>query len=79
VIKPRREELKKGRVHLTVTNEFQSDKYPWCPTGFVPLKISDSLARDSLWDYAQRRRVIDREFSEDLEEALAYASGPDVK
>lgn len=68
----RRLELKAGREHLTVTNEFQSDKYPWCPAGFVPLKITDPMARQSLWDYARRRRVVDAEFSDDLEEALAY-------
>ena len=71
---PRRLELKPGREHLTVTNEFQSDKYPWCPAGFVPLKITDPMARDLLWDYAYRRREIDKEFSHDLEDALAYAS-----
>jgi len=68
----KRLELKEGRKHLTVTNEFQSDKYPWCPAGFVPLKITDLMARDSLWNYAQRRRVVDSEFSRDLEDALLF-------
>ena len=70
---PRRLQLKEGREHLTVTNEFQSDKYPWCPAGFVPLKVTDPMARDSLWDYARRRRVVDEEFTRDLEEALLFA------
>jgi len=74
MVEIRRLELKHGREHLTVTNEFQSDKYPWCPAGFVPLKVTDPMARDSLWDYARRRRVVDREFSDDLEEALAYSA-----
>ena len=69
----RREKLAEGREHLTVTNEFQSDKYPWCPVGFVPLKVTDPMARDSLWDYARRRRVVDEEFTRDLEEALLFA------
>lgn len=69
----RREELAEGREHLTVTNEFQSDKYPWCPAGFVPLKVTDPMATTLLWAYAGRRRVVDKEFSRDLEEALLYA------
>jgi len=69
----RRLELKDGREHLTVTNEFQSDKYPWCPAGFVPLKITDLMARDLLWHYAYLRRGVDKEFSRDLEEALVCA------
>ena len=70
----RRLSLKDGRDHLTVTNEFQSDKYPWCPAGFVPLKVTDPMARTVLLDYARWRRVVDSEFSRDLEDALAYAS-----
>lgn len=70
---PRRLELKEGREHLTVTNEFQSDKYPWCPAGFVPIKITDPLAMDLLSEYADRRRVIDAEFTRDLNEALTFA------
>lgn len=69
----RRLELMEGRKHLTVTNEFQSDKYPWCPAGFVPLKVTDPMARKALLDYASRRRVVDSEFSRDLEDALAYS------
>ena len=72
-VQVRREELAEGREHLTVTNEFQSDKYPWCPAGFAPLKVTDPMARDSLWDYARRRRVVDKEFTRDLEEALLFA------
>lgn len=71
----RREELANGREHLTVTNEFQSDKYPWCPAGFVPLKVTDPMATTLLRVYAARRRVVDKEFSRDLEEALLYAGG----
>ncbi len=69
----RREELAEGREHLTVTSEFQSDKYPWCPAGFVPLKVTDPMATTLLWAYAGRRRVVDKEFSRDLEEALLFA------
>jgi hypothetical protein len=49
---------------------FQSDKYPTCPPGKVPLSVKDPTAQDLLAEYARRRRVVDAEFSTDLEEAL---------
>lgn len=70
---PRRLQLKEGREHLTVTDEFQSDKYPWCPAGFVPIKVTDPMAMDLLSEYADRRRVIDAEFTRDLNDALIAA------
>lgn len=60
------------RPHL-IDGEFQSDKYPSCPRGKVPLSCKDVTAQDLLWEYAQRRRVVDAEFSNDLEEALRIA------
>ena len=59
--------------HL-IDGEFQSDKYPWCRRGFVPLKLTDPSARVVLADYARLRRSVDREFSEDLLEALRLAA-----
>jgi hypothetical protein len=56
--------------HINADGRFQSDKYPTCPPGKVPLSTSDPLAQDLLWEYAQRRRAIDAEFSEDLETCL---------
>jgi hypothetical protein len=56
-------------AHL-IAGRFQSDKFPTCPVGKVPLSTRDPLAQDLLWEYAQRRRVIDAEFSADLETAL---------
>lgn len=53
-----------------VDGEFQSDKYPTCPRGKVPLSVKDPDAQDLLWEYAQRRRKIDEEFSEDVETSL---------
>lgn len=53
-----------------VDGEFQSDKYPTCPRGKVPLSVKDPTAQDLLWTYAQRRRSVDAEFSDDLEWAL---------
>lgn len=53
-----------------VNGQFQSDKYPTCPPGKVPLSVNDESAQDLLWEYAQRRRCIDAEFSDDLETAL---------
>lgn len=59
-------------AHL-IDSEFQSDKYPTCPRGKVPLSVKDKMAQDLLWEYAQRRRVVDAEFSADLEGALLIA------
>ena len=49
------------------------------PRGKVPLSVKDTTAQDLLWEYAQRRRVVDAEFSDDLEAALkaaGYAHSP---
>jgi len=72
-----REELASNREHLTVTGKFQSDKYPWCPAGFVPLKVGDPMATDLLAAYAVRRRKIDEAFCDDLTEALMLAAAPE--
>lgn len=56
-------------AHL-IDGEFQSDKYPECPRGKVPLSTGDPDAQPLLWAYAQLHRTIDPEFSADLEEAL---------
>jgi hypothetical protein len=56
-----------------VDGQFQSDKYPTTPRGKVPLSVRDSTAQDLLWEYAQRRRRVDSEFSGDLESALLAA------
>jgi hypothetical protein len=58
--------------HL-VGGEFQSDKYPWCQRGFVPLKVTDKDAQPQLLAYAQTHRERDPQFSEDLETALRNA------
>jgi len=56
-----------------INGEFQSDKYPETPRGLVPLKPTDPMAQDLLWEYVQRRRAVDTEFASDLEEALRTA------
>lgn len=56
-----------------IDGEFQSDKYPTCPRGKVPLSVKDESAQDLLWEYAKRRREVDAEFSADLEAALRAA------
>jgi hypothetical protein len=56
-----------------VDGQFQSDKYPTTPRGKVPLSVNDKLAQPLLWEYAQRRRSVDAEFSADLETALVAA------
>lgn len=56
-----------------INGEFQSDKYPTTPRGKVPLSIKDPTAQDLLWQYAQRHRSVDAEFSTDLQTALLAA------
>lgn len=64
-------------AHINADGQFQSDKYPTCPPGKVPLSVKDKTAQDLLWIYAQRRRAVDAEFSDDLEAALrAYGFNP---
>jgi hypothetical protein len=60
-------------AHLNEAGKFQSDKYPTTPAGKVPLSVEDPTAQDLLWEYAQRRRSVDAEFSDDLETALREA------
>ena len=55
--------------HL-IDDEFKSDKYPWCPAGFVPLKLTDPDARFVLKEYAQRHKDRDANFSADLWTAI---------
>ena len=67
---PTREPLAEGREHLTESGDFRSNKYPWCPDGYLPLKIGDPMAREVLLDYADLRQRLDPEFSRDLREAV---------
>ena len=60
----------KNREHLTDEDAFKSDKYEWSQPGFVALKLSDPMARDLLWQYAERRAPLDPEFAQDLKYAL---------
>ena len=69
-VQPPREKLAEGRDHLTASGTFRSDKYKWCPDGFVPLKLTDPAARDLLAEYARRRGAIDIDFALDLHGAL---------
>lgn len=58
------------RDHINEDGKFQSDKYLWCSAGFVPLKLTDPMAQQVLWDYAEKRESVDKEFSEDLRNCL---------
>lgn len=60
-------------AHIDSEGRFQSDRYPTCPPGKVPLSVQDPTAQDLLWEYAQRRRAVDAEFSADLEAVLTAA------
>jgi hypothetical protein len=59
--------------HHLIDGKFQSDKYPTTPRGKCPLSCEDPMAQDLLWEYAQRRRALDAEFADDLEQALRNA------
>lgn len=63
--------MKADREHINQDGEFQSDKYPWCRPGFVPLKLSDPAAREVLMRYADLRSSIDAEFADDLRFCIA--------
>lgn len=65
--------LTKKREHINADGEFQSDKYPWCLPGFVPLKLTDADARLVLSQYVSMRRGIDPEFADDLRFAICRA------
>jgi len=52
--------------HINADGKFQSDKYPTCPAGKVPLSTADPMAQDLLWIYAGRRTDIDAGFAVDL-------------
>ena len=53
-----------------VNGEFQSDKYPTCPSGKVPLSVKDATAQPYLWEYAHDHRSVDAEFSDDVQTIL---------
>jgi hypothetical protein len=59
--------------HTNKDGQFQSDKYPTCPPGKVPLSVKDPLAQDLLLEYARRRRHVDEELSRDVEDAVERA------
>lgn len=56
-----------------INGKFQSDKYPTCPPGKVPLSVEDPMAQDLLWQYAIRRASVDAWFAPDLQTALLDA------
>lgn len=66
----RRQPLMADREHLTEDGRFQSDKYDWCPSGYLPLSLKDPMARDLIAEYAKRRSWVDKEFGRDVAEAL---------
>jgi len=61
--------------HLTEDGQFKSDKYPWCPAGFIALKFTDPLAQKVLLDYADETK--DKELASDIRKALAVQPCPE--
>lgn len=59
--------------HL-VEGEFQSDKYPTCPRGHVPLSVKDPTAQPLLWLFAEAcEREGHPSFADALHKALLQA------
>lgn len=56
--------------HLTPDGQFKSDKYAWCPPGFLALKFTDPLARGLILKYADRIERTDPELAEDIYTAM---------
>ena len=46
------EEKPEEGSHL-IAGEFVSDKFPWSPIGFFPMKFTDKNAQPVLWQYAK--------------------------
>jgi len=59
--------------HLNADGKFQSDKYPTCPAGKMPLSFTDPMAQDLLEEYAHRRRSVDADLSDDMITCLRAA------
>ena len=57
--------------HLTSEGTFKSDKYDWCPEGYLALSFKDPLAHDAIDLYATE----DEELSKDLKTALRNIMG----
>lgn len=55
--------------HLTQDGEFISTKYPWCPIGFFPLKLTDPIAQLCALTYAELTEQ--SELAADLQQAIA--------
>jgi len=56
--------------HINKDGKFQSDKYPDCPAGKVPLSTKDPMAQDLLYEFAERMESKDPIFSGDLKTCL---------
>jgi len=57
--------------HLTEDKVFKSDKYNWCPEGFFPLKLTDTIAQEAILMYAEKTE--DKVLAVDLKEAVRVA------
>lgn len=71
-VHPARVEPLRDRDHVTPDLEIQSDKYSWCPPGFVPLKLTDPDARRVLRLYAKMHEPRDPDFAHDLLECIYH-------
>lgn len=54
--------------HIQIDGQFKSNKYDWCPTGFLALKFTDPKAELALRAYAQETDNI--ELSKDILQGL---------
>jgi len=58
--------------HLNKDGKFKSDKYTWCPEGYLALKLTDPVAQRAILKYALETE--DEELGDDLREAVANAN-----
>ena len=59
--------------HLTADGKFKSDKFPWCPEGYVALNVTSSKAWPALRQLAETYYPTDPVFANDLWQATHNA------
>lgn len=53
-----------------VNGKWQSDRYPTAPPDTVPMLLTDPRWQDLIWEYAERWRKDDPEFTDELQAHL---------
>lgn len=53
-----------------IDGQFQSDRHPTAPRDTVPLDVKEPRDQDLIWEYAERARVDDAGFADELQALL---------